>query len=114
MADALMYCSFCRRDHHHVAKLVAGPGVFICDRCVDLADRAMRGRSIPDFAGWPSLSDGALLESLVAAEDGVRRVQDSIGEQIAVLRERGLSWARIGDALGVSRQAAWERYASHV
>jgi biotin operon repressor len=27
-----------------------------------------------------------------------------------VLRERGVSWAEIGGALGVSRQAAWKRF----
>lgn len=110
MTDDLMYCSFCRKDHHQVDKLVGGPGVFICDGCVDLADRAMQGKDIPDFAGWASLADDDLLASLVAAEDGVRRVQDSVGEQIRVLRGRKLSWARIGEALGVSRQAAWERF----
>jgi len=26
-------CSFCRRDESRVAKLVAGPWVYICDRC---------------------------------------------------------------------------------
>ena len=26
-------CSFCRRDNSQVAKLVAGPRVYICDRC---------------------------------------------------------------------------------
>jgi ClpX C4-type zinc finger len=26
-------CSFCRRDSSEVAKLVAGPGAYICDRC---------------------------------------------------------------------------------
>lgn len=26
-------CSFCRRPDSQVAKLVAGPGVYICDRC---------------------------------------------------------------------------------
>jgi ATP-dependent Clp protease ATP-binding subunit ClpX len=30
--------------------------------------------------------------------------------QIDALRKRGISWAQIGDALGVSRQAAWERF----
>lgn len=29
---------------------------------------------------------------------------------IAAARGRGASWASIGAALGVSRQAAWERY----
>jgi ATP-dependent Clp protease ATP-binding subunit ClpX len=29
-------CSFCGRDEHRVASLVAGPRVLICDACVDL------------------------------------------------------------------------------
>jgi ATP-dependent Clp protease ATP-binding subunit ClpX len=29
-------CSFCGRDEHSVANLVAGPRVLICDACVDL------------------------------------------------------------------------------
>jgi hypothetical protein len=112
MPDVLMYCSFCRRDHHHVDQLVAGPGVFICDRCVELARTAMAGESIPDFPGWAALDDAQLLASLIAAEDGVRRAHDSVGDVIVEIRRRGLSWAVIGQALGVSRQAAWERFAS--
>lgn len=30
-------CSFCGRPDTEVAKLVAGPGVYICDGCVQLA-----------------------------------------------------------------------------
>jgi ATP-dependent protease Clp ATPase subunit len=30
-------CSFCGRSETQVAKLVAGPGVYICDGCVQLA-----------------------------------------------------------------------------
>ncbi|HVU12320.1 MAG TPA: ClpX C4-type zinc finger protein, partial [Phototrophicaceae bacterium] len=30
-------CSFCRRSHDEVERLIAGPdGVFICDNCVEL------------------------------------------------------------------------------
>ena len=32
-----MNCSFCGRSQSQVRKLVAGPGVYICDECVDLA-----------------------------------------------------------------------------
>jgi ATP-dependent Clp protease ATP-binding subunit ClpX len=28
-------CSFCGKAREAVAKLIAGPGVFICDECVD-------------------------------------------------------------------------------
>ena len=33
----LLYCSFCGKSQHEVKKLIAGPSVFICDECVDLA-----------------------------------------------------------------------------
>jgi ATP-dependent Clp protease ATP-binding subunit ClpX len=29
-------CSFCGKDEDQVAKLIAGPSVFICDECVGL------------------------------------------------------------------------------
>jgi hypothetical protein len=31
-----LYCSFCGKSQHEVRKLIAGPGVYICDECVDL------------------------------------------------------------------------------
>ena len=31
-----LYCSFCGKSQHDVRKLIAGPGVSICDECVDL------------------------------------------------------------------------------
>ena len=33
MRGQALVCSFCGRDHTAVNKLVAGPRVFICDRC---------------------------------------------------------------------------------
>ena len=32
-----LVCTFCRRTDQEVAKLIAGPGVFICERCVAAA-----------------------------------------------------------------------------
>ena len=34
-------CSFCGKSHRQVAKLVAGPRVYICDRCVAVVSRIM-------------------------------------------------------------------------
>ncbi|HKD21297.1 MAG TPA: ClpX C4-type zinc finger protein [Rhizomicrobium sp.] len=31
-------CSFCGKSQHEVSKLIAGPGVFICDKCVGMCD----------------------------------------------------------------------------
>ena len=37
-------CSFCGKGEDQVRKLVAGPGVFICDHCVELSVEALRER----------------------------------------------------------------------
>jgi len=29
-------CSFCGKTHEQVKRLIAGPGVYICDECVEL------------------------------------------------------------------------------
>ena len=35
-ATNLTMCSFCGKSHSEVRKLIAGPGVYICDSCVSL------------------------------------------------------------------------------
>ena len=62
------------------------------------------------FAGWEAMTNEQLLESLkpsIATVDAVRAV---LQKQVEILRKRDVSWAAIGDALGISRQAAWERF----
>src|SRR5712692_2770903 len=34
-------CSFCGKGQDQVRKLVAGPGVFICDQCIDLCQEVL-------------------------------------------------------------------------
>jgi ATP-dependent Clp protease ATP-binding subunit ClpX len=34
--DGSCRCSFCGKGEHEIHKLVAGPGVYICDECVTL------------------------------------------------------------------------------
>lgn len=38
-------CTFCGRPPSEVAKLVAGPAVYICDACVSMGERAVSGRT---------------------------------------------------------------------
>ena len=37
----LLKCSFCGRQQADVRKLIAGPGVYICNECVEKADRVI-------------------------------------------------------------------------
>ena len=34
--DDNVYCSFCGKPQEMVGRLIAGNGVYICDRCIDL------------------------------------------------------------------------------
>ena len=105
-----LHCSFCRKPASKVAKLIGGPGVHICDGCVGLCNDILAGKPSAGFAGWESLTDDELLAALPPSEAAVEASRGVLQAQVDVLRGRGVSWAAIGKALGISRQAAWERF----
>jgi uncharacterized NAD(P)/FAD-binding protein YdhS len=42
---------------------------------------------------------------------GIERALDKVlRDQVRRAREAGCSWTQVGDALGTSKQAAWERF----
>jgi hypothetical protein len=46
-----MLCSFCGRPSAQVAKLIAGPKVYICDACVGTGEQVLRGATPTETAG---------------------------------------------------------------
>src|SRR3974377_812790 len=38
-----LLCSFCGKSQRQVKKLIAGPGVYICDECIDLCNEITDG-----------------------------------------------------------------------
>ena len=44
-------CSFCGKGQDQVRKLIAGPGVFICDQCVELCNQVIRDEDQPSAPG---------------------------------------------------------------
>jgi len=102
-------CSFCGKSETRVAKLLGGPRAYICDACVGVCNKIL-GATPPGFTGWDSLTDAQILESLASAQAAADGARDVLQQQVDVLRRRGTSWAAIGGALGISRQAAWERF----
>jgi hypothetical protein len=106
-----MRCSFCGKSEREVSRLLAGPKAYICDSCVSVCNAILEATP-RTFAGWDAMTDGQLLAALkpaAACVDGTRAVLRS---QVETLRQRGTSWELIGGALGISRQAAWERFTS--
>ncbi len=40
-----LLCSFCGKSQRQVKKLIAGPGVYICDECIDLCNEIIAQHS---------------------------------------------------------------------
>jgi ATP-dependent protease Clp ATPase subunit len=109
-------CSFCGKSQTEVKTLVAGPGVFICDECVELAQTVIDRPQPPAApqAPNPLLPDSAatenLLKTLAGYNGAFERIDSAMQDVVDILRDRAVSWAQIGQALAVSRQAAWKRF----
>ena len=46
-----LLCSFCGKSQRQVKKLIAGPGVYICDECIDLCNEIIAkhsGKAVDD------------------------------------------------------------------
>ena len=43
-----VYCSFCGKPQASVRKIVAGPGVYICDECISLCNAVLEEEGILD------------------------------------------------------------------
>jgi hypothetical protein len=110
-------CTFCAKAQTEVKTLVAGPGVFICDECVQLCRQVVEKKRQPTTRKIPSLlPDNAPTETLLKTLSGYNgvfeRIDVAMQDVVDILREREVSWASIGQALSVSRQAAWKRFGS--
>jgi len=46
-------CSFCGKPQHQVHKLIAGPGVYICDECIDLCNEIVDEDVQADWSEQP-------------------------------------------------------------
>ncbi|QPH53795.1 ClpX C4-type zinc finger protein [Pontivivens ytuae] len=124
-ADDGFHCAFCGLDNTSVGKMIAGPGVAICDRCVDAcnaiiarnpgsdapSERGDEAESAP-FGAWSRLPDDVLLSTVRRTDRMIHSIRSILRDQVAVLRDRGVSWSDIGRELGISRQSAHERFAS--
>ena len=109
-------CSFCAKPSSEVEKVIAGPGVYICNECVGLCSeilRAEKGKPSPPEArlsAWEQLTDEQILDLLPRMAAVGEQNEASMQRLVAILRERRVTWARIGAALQVTRQSAWERF----
>jgi hypothetical protein len=107
-------CSFCGKPNTAVKNLIAGPGLYICDECVGLCVVILEGKldsELPRIAPW---DQERTLDELLDALPGIARasaqVEEQLGHWVRKARQLGATWARVGEALGMARQSAWERF----
>jgi hypothetical protein len=107
-------CSFCGKAQTDVKTLVAGPGAFICDECVQLCqsviDKNATTRNVPGSLLPDNAPTEKLLSVLAGYNGAFESVDAAMQDVVDILREREVSWAAIGQTLAVSRQAAWKRF----
>lgn len=127
-ATVIACCSFCLKPNTQVAKLVAGHGVYICNECVALCGEIIQAELAagPPSAGPPPAGPAGgqprvapweqemSLEEILAALPRVaaagQQAQEYLTHWVRKARSLGATWARIGAALDMTRQSAWERF----
>ena len=114
IATAQIWCSFCGKPNTEVEKMVGGPGVQICNGCV-----AAAGAIIEQSQGkpaelrlpvWEPMTDRHMLEHIPRIAVVAGQVETDLRAWVQELRRRGVAWSKIGAALGITRQSAWERF----
>jgi ATP-dependent Clp protease ATP-binding subunit ClpX len=73
-----LLCSFCGKSQRQVKKLIAGPGVYICDECIDLCneiiDEELTSPSQLDLENLPRPRDiYAVLNDYVVSQEEAKR-----------------------------------------
>jgi ATP-dependent Clp protease ATP-binding subunit ClpX len=73
-----LLCSFCGKSQRQVKKLIAGPGVYICDECIDLCneiiDEELAAPAALDLEQLPKPRDiNAILNDYVIGQDEAKR-----------------------------------------
>lgn len=112
----LALCSFCSKPYTEVKTLVFGPGVYICDECVELCNQVIASKpksrkSTQRIAPWDAEAGlDPVLASLPRVAQAGKQAEHILTQYVRKARQLGATWAVIGQALGVTRQSAWERF----
>ena len=107
-----LLCSFCGKSQRQVKKLIAGPGVYICDECIDLCneiiDEELDAAPTFDVESLPKPKEiySVLNEYVVGQEKAKRTLSVAVYnhyKRIQIARSRG---RRRGRAAEVEHPAA--------
>jgi ATP-dependent Clp protease ATP-binding subunit ClpX len=110
----VLCCSFCGTTVDRVDRLIAGPGVYICNNCVGLCNQLLAKESLAAFDAPEDKDDDALLASMARLDVSRQQVAAAVDAHARILRQRGVTWTRLGTALGISKQSAYQRFSAEM
>ncbi len=68
--DAHLKCSFCGKSQDQVRKLIAGPGVYICDECIDLCNEILDEELVDSLGNRGQAADTSRKAAPAAKKSG--------------------------------------------
>jgi ATP-dependent Clp protease ATP-binding subunit ClpX len=99
-ASNLTMCSFCGKSHSEVKKLIAGPGVYICNECIDVCSNILekemgvapsKGKTAAEKSGFriPSPAEilGKLNEFVIGQENAKKVLSVAVYNHYQRLRQ---------------------------
>ena len=117
VADVIASCSFCGKSDRQVARIVAGPGVYICNECVALSATIMAEAAAPtpedadrrraEYRDRPAEEILALLPHVVK---GAARMEAELAGWVSQLLAKGTDWSAIAAAVGIGEDEARRRF----
>src|SRR3954464_6775300 len=111
-------CSFCGKRGSDDTRFAGGLGALMCQDCLESFTAAFAApeNTHVKIIGWAdgAMPDAEMLARLPLIAASARQVDRYLRLWVGRIRERHISYAEIGKALGVSRQAAWERFSRSV
>jgi ClpX C4-type zinc finger len=87
-------CSFCGKSQAQVEKLIAGPGVYICDECVGLCNTVLEAEAVE--------VPNASVEQAVDVLNKTDATDAPTRSWVALCLRLGATWAQIGEVMGMS------------
>jgi ClpX C4-type zinc finger protein len=108
-------CSFCGKDNTAVKKMIAGPGVYICNECVGLCDEILATTASAEpsptpRAAFEQWSAEEILEVLPAVARNANSVESDLRNLVERLRATDISWQDIATRLDVDADTIRNRF----
>ena len=75
-------CSFCGKSHSEVKKLIAGPGVYICDNCIVLCKNVLDKEAEAANKKWAETHGGVPINHMVIVRDKIAKERPDVVEEI--------------------------------